>query len=760
MAKRIDKKAERVKELFDAVNTEERSQWEYINQKGYDFAHDNQLTQEEKLALEEQGMPTFTVNRILPVVEMLNFYATANNPRWQAVGADGSDADVAAVFSDVADYIWHNSNGQSLYSNSINDAITKSLGFLLVSVDPDADRGMGEVIIQQPDPFDVYIDHKSRDLLFRDAAFIMIRKVVPKSHLINTFPDMKRKIMAASSDNESNISLSEKAYDAEQKDFHYKDIDTTGEPDSPESELIEFFEVYEKEIIPFMNIFYRIPPDKEVLEQIALQAQEQVKAMQEEMQVGFLEKQQELASLVKEGKILEQRAALELKKMQEEMQAQIERAQIEIRHKLQEEASQVENKVVSEKEFNILIKDERFSQNLVESIRFHENRIKQTCVVGDKTLYEKFLPISEYPIVPLHYKWTGTPFPMSAVSPLVGKQRELNKAHQLMVHNASLGSSLRWMYEEGSIDTDYWEKFAAAPGALLPKRAGYETPTPVMPFQLNNAFFSLTQAGKQDMEYLAGIYSSMQGDVGASADMPYRGMLAMDEYGTRRIKYWLKHAIEPALAHLGEIVKHYSQALYTAHKVFRVIQPNNESKTVEINVPMYNDYGESIQKWRDYSTAKFDIRIVAGSTLPVNRWAYLEELKQLMQLGVIDDMAVLAETDIRNKDKIAQRKSLYSQLQSQIQQMEQAMSDKEGTIETLERQLVQAGIKNKVMQGDVEVNKKVEAIKSDLDRNRFEQEAATRVLREKEVIENKNNIMRNEQRFRLKTDNAINDLEE
>jgi len=760
MAKRVDKTAERIKELFDSVNTEERSQWEYINQKGYDFAHDNQLTQEEKLALEEQGMPTFTVNRILPVVEMLNFYATANNPRWQAVGAEGSDSDVAAVFSNVADYIWYNSNGQSLYSNSINDAITKSLGFLLVSVDPDADRGMGEVIIQQPDPFDVYIDHKSRDLLFRDAAFIMVRKVVPKSHLINTFPDMKRKIMAASSDNESNISLSEKSYDSEQKDFHYKDIDTTGQPDTPESELIEFYEVYEKEKIAFMNIFYRIPPNEEVLQQIAAQAQEQVKAMEEEMQVSFLEKQQELSSLVKEGKILEERAALELKKMQEEMQAQLENAQIEIRHKLQEEASQVENQTISEKEFNILIKDEKFSKNLVESVRFHENRVKQSCVVGDKTLYEKYLPISEYPIVPLHYKWTGTPFPMSAVSPLVGKQRELNKAHQLMVHNASLGSSLRWMYEEGSIDTDYWEKFASAPGALLPKRAGYETPTPVMPFQLNNAFFSLTQAGKQDMEYLAGIYSSMQGDTGASAEMPYRGMLAMDEYGTRRIKYWLKHAVEPALAHLGHIVKDYSQAVYTAHKVFRVIQPNNEASNVEINVPMYNDFGQAVEKWRDYPSAKFDIRIVAGSTLPVNRWAYLEELKQLMQLGVIDDMAVLAETDIRNKDKIAQRKSLYSQLQSQIQQMEQAMSDKEGTIETLERQLVQAGIKNKVMQGDVEVNKKVESIKSDLDRNRFEQEAASRLLREKEFLENKNNIMLQEQKYRLKTDNAINDLDE
>tara|TARA_R100000781_G_scaffold114938_1_gene87961 strand:- start:226 stop:2511 length:2286 start_codon:yes stop_codon:yes gene_type:complete len=761
MSKRIDKKAERVKELFDSVSTEERNQWEYINQKGYDFAHDNQLTHGEKQALEEQGMPTFTINRILPVVEMLNFYATANTPRWQAVGAEGSDADVASVYSNIADYIWHNSNGQSLYSNAINDAITKSLGFLLVSVDPDADRGMGEVIIQQPDPFDVYIDHKSRDLLFRDAAFIMIRKILPKSHLINIFPDMKRKIMAASSDNDTELSYTEKALDADQKDFHYKDIDSTGFPDDDENgDLIEFYEVYEKEKIPYMNIFYRIPPDEQVLQQIAEQAKEQVASMQEELQVSMLEKQQEIQGLIKEGKMLPERGTLELKKMQEQMAAQIENAQIEIRHKLQEQASQVENKVVSEKEFNILSKNEDFNKHLVEAIRFHDNTIKQTCVVGDKTLYEKYLPIKEYPLVPIHYKWTGTPFPMSAVSPLIGKQRELNKAHQLMVHNASLGSSLRWMYEEGSIDTDYWEKFASAPGALLPKRAGYEAPTPVMPFQLNNAFFQLTQVGKQDMEYLAGIYSSMQGDAGVTADMPYRGMLAMDEYGTRRIKYWLKHAIEPALQHLGEVVKEYSQAVYTAHKVFRIIEPNNQSAEVEINVPIYNSFGESIKKWRDYPTAKFDIKIVAGSTLPVNRWAYLEELKSLMQMGVIDDVAVLAETDIRNKENIAKRKSLYSQLQSQISQMESSLSDKEGTIETLERQLVQQGIKNKVMQADVEINKKTEKMKSDMDKTKYHREAVDRLGREKQLMETKNAVAQSVNEINIKKEQAINNLDE
>ena len=67
------KKAERVRKLFNSTNTDTRVRWEYTNQKAYDFSNDNQLTNEERVALEEQGMPTFTINRISPVVEMLNF---------------------------------------------------------------------------------------------------------------------------------------------------------------------------------------------------------------------------------------------------------------------------------------------------------------------------------------------------------------------------------------------------------------------------------------------------------------------------------------------------------------------------------------------------------------------------------------------------------------------------------------------------------------------------------------------------------------
>jgi len=721
MAKRTDKKAEKVKRLYNQARHNTRAQWEFINQKGYDFAHDNQLTESERQDLVEQGMPDFTINRIMPVVEMLNYYATAQKPRWQAIGAEGSDIDTATVFSDLADYIWYISDGTSKYGNAINDSITKSIGYLLVTVDKDSDHGMGDIRIEQPEPFDVFIDPKSRDMMFSDAAYVMIHKVLPKQHLMKLYPDHTGKIKNANGESQTEDYYSEKSFGKYQKDFSYKDVGSSEslDPDSQENdELLDFYELYEKVKVAYMNVFYKLPPDPEVLKQIQQQVQVKMQEMQAEMAVQLKEQQQKMEEAVQKGEMLPERYQLEMQKAQKMMEQQLQSAQQEYMSQLQQEQSKIENVIVSEKEFKVMMKDKEFAQNLVEAIKFYGSRIKQTCVAGDKTLYEYILPdgITEYPLVPFHFKWTGTPFPISAVSPLIGKQRELNKAHQLMVHNASLGSSLRWMHEEGSVDTDYWEKYSSSPGALLPVRPGATPPTPVMPAPLSNAFFGIVQEGKGDMEYLAGIFGAMQGDTSTQHDT-YRGMLAMDEYGTRRIKQWMKGAIEPALKQLGVLVMQFSQVIYTAHKVFRIVQPSalQEDRQVEINIPMYNDFGEVIGKFKDYSVAKFDVRIIAGSTLPINRWAYLDELKQLLQMGVVDDIAVLAETDIKNKEKIAQRKSVYAQLQGQVQQLSETIEDKEGTIETLERQLVQAGIKTKVMQAEIEVNKKKEEVKSGLE---------------------------------------------
>jgi len=319
------------------------------------------------------------------------------------------------------------------------------------------------------------------------------------------------------------------------------------------------------------------------------------------------------------------------------------------------------------------------------------------------------MPYEHYPIVPFPYLYTGTPYPMSAVMPLVGKQREINKAHQIMIHNANLSSNMRWLYEEGSVDEEEWEQYSSAPGALLKYRQGFATPTPVLPAPINNAFYTITQEGKNDAEYISGVPSAMMGFTNEQAET-YRGLLANDEFGTRRLKAWMNNTVEPCLEFLGKVFKDYAQSHYTVEKIFRIVQPEagqEEEKEVKINIPIYNDYGHSIGRSLDYATARFDVRIIAGATLPLNRWALIEEYFRWFQAGLIDDIAMIAETDIRGKEQIIERKSMYAQMQASIEQMQEELKDSEGTIETLERQLVQAGIKQKVMVADGEIRKDV-----------------------------------------------------
>ncbi len=699
-------------QLWNRANTAQRGKWNYTAQKGHDFYLNEQLSTKETDALRESGMPDFIINRITPIIEIMKYFVTANNPKWQAVGAEGSDADVAQVHSDIADYCWYLSNGKSVYSSVILDALTKGIGYFHVDINQDADNGKGDVLFKRIEPFDIFVDPMSRDFLFRDASFIMIRKNLSKTQLKAVLPDYKAKIDKASAPSDM---MSYSTTDFRDRDsVIQEDIGGTFTESGEDDEIVPFFECYKKIKVPFYNLLILVPPSKEEMEQIKQTVEVKIKEFTAEAQVKMAETVASLDQALQAGEIIPERAELEKQKAQKEMQMSIEQVKQQLMSEMQEAATRTETSIVSEKEYKILMENKDIAETIIQANKFHQSRIKLTCSLGEETfLYEYILPIPEYNIIPVPYMYTGTPYPMSAVVPLIGKQQEINKAHQIMIHNANLASNLRWLYEEGSVPEDEWEQYSSSAGALLKYRQGFTPPTPVQPAAINNAFYTITQEGKQDVEYISGIYSSMMGNTKEQPET-YRGLLANDEYGTRRIKAWMQSIVEPCLEHLGRVFKEVAQKTYTTNKVFRIVQPEAgqsiseaQEKDVEINIPIFNDYGKAIGKWMDYETARFDIRIVAGASMPLNRWALIEEYFRWFQAGLIDDIAMLAETDIRGKKQIAARKSLYAQLSSQLEQAQEAVKDKEGTIETLERQLVQAGIKDKIKTAEVETKKDV-----------------------------------------------------
>ena len=711
MARMTNKKRAQInKQLWNRSNTSQRSKWQSVSQKGYDFYLDEQLSKEEKDELAEAGMPTFTINRVTPIIEIMKYFVTANNPRWKAVGATGDDVEVAQVHSDIAEYCWYISNGKSIYSQVVLDALTKGIGYFLVDVDRDLDRGMGEVVFKRIDPYDVYVDPASNDFLFRDAAFISVRKNIPRSQLMNMFPEWSSKIKKASGKGEV-VSYSQRDTD-DSASIQIEDISVGITVEAEDDDILPYYETYAKKNHAYYNVFIRRTPSPEEIKQIESKVEEQIADFISEVEVSMKEKVLQMQEAVQAGEMIPERAELEIQRAQKMGEQAIQEHRMQLTSEAQDAATIIDQQIMTEESYNVITKGDGLKDQIVDAIKFYEHRIHLTCSVGDDVfLYERIVKAKEYPIIPIPYMYTGTPYPMSAVTPLIGKQQEINKSHQIMLHNANLASNLRWMYEEGSVPEEEWERYSSSPGALLKYRQGFNAPTPILPAPINNAFYTVVQEGKADAEYIAGVPSAMMGFAQQQTET-YRGLLANDEFGTRRLKAWMGSVVEPCLEHLGRCFQMMAQEHYSVEKVFRIVQPEagqqpDEEKETRINIPIFNDYGKAIGKYKDYSSARFDIRIVAGATMPVNRWALLEEYFRWFQAGLIDDIAMIAETDIRNKKGVVERKSMYAQMQNQIKQMEESMKDKEGTIETLERQLVQAGIKMKVGTAANEVRKDV-----------------------------------------------------
>ena len=98
---------------------------------------------------------------------------------------------------------------------------------------------------------------------------------------------------------------------------------------------------------------------------------------------------------------------------------------------------------------------------------------------------------------------------------------------------------------------------------------------------------------------------------------------------------------------------------------------------------------------------------------------------------------------------------MYAQMKSQLESMESALKDKEGAIETLERQLVQAGIKGKVQDAEMEIVKKKEQEKASItvEANKMKGTAQT----QQQML--KNAIKAEEQKAKLRAQEFVSNVQ-
>jgi hypothetical protein len=68
----------------------------------------------------------------------------------------------------------------------------------------------------------------------------------------------------------------------------------------------------------------------------------------------------------------------------------------------------------------------------------------------------------------------------------------------------------------------------------------------------------------------------------------YRGLVAQDQFATRRLKQWIETIFEPWLSLVGKVQYRTCQLYYDTEKEFKILVPNSagdmESKNMKINI--------------------------------------------------------------------------------------------------------------------------------------------------------------------------------
>jgi hypothetical protein len=348
------------------------------------------------------------------------------------------------------------------------------------------------------------------------------------------------------------------------------------------------------------------------------------------------------------------------------------------------------------------------------------DRIKQFVCVGGQMLFETVMPISYYPLVPMMNRHNRNPYPMSDVRLVKGLQEYINKLRSLLIAHASSSTNTKLLVPRGSINKAQLEtEWSRAGTGVLEFDPELGQPISFAPLPLPNELYKNEADARADVERILGLYAIMQGD---ASQMPntYKGTIAIDEYGQRRIKS-KRDDIETGLNMIAKVVVELIQATYTSQKVLRLVQPNSKAKQISINIPIYNEVtGDFLGKLNDVTVGRYDVVVVSGSTLPSNRWARFEYYMQLYEKGLIDQVEVLKQTDVADLEGVLERSSQMSKMQQQIEGLEDQVKDLDGDLQTAQRELVHA--RQRV---------ELEKYKSSLDKSSTKAEATEQLFKQR-----------------------------
>lgn len=652
-----------------------RSTYEREAKEDYDFYHGAQWTEAQRYELLSKNQNPIVVNVIYPAVEQARAMLTTNKPRFSTTGREDSDTRTGRVFSELLTWIWDRNDGNVKLKQIITDYYVLGMGVGIVYFDPHADLGKGEIKFESVNPLDVYIDPNSRDPFCRDASNILVTGVMTKEQLEVMYPgiDLEGCVQADRARGTKNFSM---RYGGEGQTAYIWD-DT--------HDRYETVDRYQKKKVPRYHVYDPNSGLEKILtqEDFDVFTKEVAVSVTEQGKTRYITAEQEV------NEALEFMA--EVGQTYHFMPNPTPGGQPYIMPGPADELAIPNSQV----DMDILSMGELITMGIIALDTVLQDRIWRTLLIGEKPFYENWVNknLDEYPIIFFMNRHRRDPYPLSDVRVVRPLQEYVNKIRSLIQAHASSSTNVKLLMPEGGADKaevqKEWSKSGSGVIFFNPEGGNGAVPIVVGPIPLPNELYKNEADARKDIQEILGIYALMQGDAG-QAPSTYKGTVALDEYGQRRIRS-KKDDIEAGLNQMARVIISYIQFYYKEAKVIRIIRPNNSPQEVAINQPIYDDLsGAVIGKINDVTVGSYDVIVVSGSMLPSNRWAQFEYYVQMYELGLIDQVEVLKKTEVVDVEGVLNRFSELQALRNQVAQLEEEVKNLTGDLQTATRETVSA----------------------------------------------------------------------
>ena len=161
--------------------------WRAQARTNYDFYAGEQWDAEDRIALNEQGRPAVTFNRIGVVVDAVVGTEINNRQESRYLPREQGDVQVNELLSGAAAWVRDGCDAEGEESDAFSDLVVCGMGWTETRIEYDTDPD-GKILIERVDPLEIYWDTAARNKNLADARWVMRVKVVDRAEAESMWP--------------------------------------------------------------------------------------------------------------------------------------------------------------------------------------------------------------------------------------------------------------------------------------------------------------------------------------------------------------------------------------------------------------------------------------------------------------------------------------------------------------------------------------------------------------------------------------------